>query len=397
MAANVASAAFGFLFWTAGARLYMVSEVGIAAASLSAAGLMAMLAALGLDYALIRFLPHAADPHRFINSSLTVGAAASGLVSFIFLAGLEVWSPALVRFRTSIAFDVAVVVSVVGTVMMALLASVYLSRMQAAYALGQSLIFGFVKVALAVVLAVSQRATGLVGAWALGLSLSWLVGVLVFLPRIEGGRYRPRLALGRDVINYMVHFAFHNYLAGLFWGVPTLILPLLVVNTIGPEAAAYFYVAASVSGLVAMIPMAVSMSLFAQGSHDESGLAHYAVVSAKFALALLLPAITSVFLLGARALLIFGRAYSEQGTQLLWALTLATLPLAVNFLFFSVRRVQQRMGGVIVATTWILVVTLVLSALLLPTLGLLGAGVAWLAAQASTAAIILVRYLLNRR
>lgn len=47
MAANVANAAFGFLFWTVGARLYPAPEVGIAAAAVSAVGLIAMLAVLG--------------------------------------------------------------------------------------------------------------------------------------------------------------------------------------------------------------------------------------------------------------------------------------------------------------------------------------------------------------
>lgn len=60
------------------------------------------------------------------------------------------------HFRTSIAFDAAVVVSVIGTVMMGLLASVYLSHLRAAYALGQSIAFGIVKVVLAAVFVVTQ-------------------------------------------------------------------------------------------------------------------------------------------------------------------------------------------------------------------------------------------------
>ncbi|MDQ7839593.1 MAG: hypothetical protein RDU83_01040 [bacterium] len=39
--------------------------------------------------------------------------------------------------------------------------------------------------------------------------------------------------------------------------------------------------------------------------------------------------------------------------------------MTVNFLFFSVRRVQQRMAGVVASTAWILAVTMGLGALLL--------------------------------
>jgi len=77
-------------------------------------------------------------------------------------------------------------------------------------------------------------------------------------------------------------------------------------------------------------------------------------------------------------------------------LALSTLPLAVNYLFFSVRRVQQRMAAVIAGTVWVLIVTLGLSVLLLPKVGLLGAGIAWFAAQTSLALVILGRFALNR-
>ncbi len=49
MAANVANAAFGFLFWTAAARLYEPQDVGFAAAIISGVSLVAMLAVLGFD------------------------------------------------------------------------------------------------------------------------------------------------------------------------------------------------------------------------------------------------------------------------------------------------------------------------------------------------------------
>ncbi|MBI2973335.1 MAG: hypothetical protein HYY39_06050 [Armatimonadetes bacterium] len=68
----------------------------------------------------------------------------------------------------------------------------------------------------------------------------------------------------------------------------------------------------------------------------------------------------------------------------------------MNFLYFSVRRVQQRMAGVIASTLWILIVTLGLSVLLLPRIGLLGAGVAWFAAQVSLAVVVLGRFVINR-
>jgi O-antigen/teichoic acid export membrane protein len=230
----------------------------------------------------------------------------------------------------------------------------------------------------------------------LGLALAVGCGLAFFLSRAEERRQGFAVAFKRDVVRDMTHFTFANYVSALLWSGPGLILPLLVINALGPEANAYFYVAWSVGGLIAMIPMAFSWSLFAHGSHDSHRLEAETLAGAKFVLLLLVPAVAAVFLLGDKVLLLFGPSYSQEGLQLLRVLSLSTVPMAVNFLYFSVRRVQQRMGGVIVSTLWILIVTLGLSVLLLPRIGLLGAGVAWLVAQASVAALLLGRFAFNR-
>jgi O-antigen/teichoic acid export membrane protein len=111
-----------------------------------------------------------------------------------------------------------------------------------------------------------------------------------------------------------------------------------------------------------------------------------------FSLGLLVPAIATIFLLGGKILLLFGRAYSEAATQLLWLLSLATLPMALNLSYFSVRRVQHRMAEVVLGLGWILIVTLGFSAVLLPRTGLIGAGAVWLFAQTSVAATLVLRY-----
>jgi len=397
MAASVASAAFGFLFWTAAARLYRPQEVGFAAAVISAVGLLAMLAALGLDYALVRFLPQSAAPQEVISSALTIASVGALALAVVFIGGLGLWSPALLQVRASPALAGGVAAAVVLTAASGLLASTYLSRRRAGFVLAQAAVFGAGKVAAAVLFAaLGLHAVGLVGAWVAGLGALAAAGLGFFLPRALGGEYRFRPVVVRKVINDMAHFAFANYVSAVLWSAPALLLPVLITNLSGPETNAYYYIASSVGGLLVMIPTAFAMSLFAHGSHDATDLVRRAVEAGKVSLGLLAPALVAVFLWGGKVLWIFGRAYSVEGTRLLWVLAVSTLPLTVNFLYFSVRRVQQRMAGVVASTLWILLVTLGLSGLLLPRLGLMGAGVAWFAAQASVAAVILGRAALSR-
>jgi O-antigen/teichoic acid export membrane protein len=292
---------------------------------------------------------------------------------------------------------VSLVVAAAFTTVVGFMAAVYLSRKNARLMFGQSLIFGGAKVAAVIALAAAGAgAASLLGAWVVGLVAAVGVGLAFFLPHVETGNFRFRPAVAREVVNDMRHFASTNYVSAVLWSAPASLLPILVTNVAGAEANAYFYVAMSAGGLLAMIPMAASMSLFAYGSRDASDLSRRAIESARFSLLLLAPAIVGIFLLGGKVLLIFGKAYSEAGTRLLWILALSALPLAVNYLYFSVRRVQQRMAGVVASAVWVLIVTLGLSVVLLPRVGLLGAGIAWFAAQASLAAVILVRFAVNR-
>ncbi len=396
MAANVVTAAFGFLYWTTAARLYPPSEVGLAAAAISAIGLVSMASALGLDHAMVRFLPQSSDPQGVINSSLTIGGCVALVLSSVFLAGTGIWSPALLPLRESPLLAFIIIGGAVFATITSLLGGAYLARKQAGLVLAQASVFSIAKVLLAVVLSAVVSVAGLMGAWTLALALAAVCGISLFLPRAEGGRHGFLVMLKRRVLNDMTHFAFANYVTTLLWSVPGLILPLLVINTIGPAANAHFYVAWSVGGLIAMVPMAVSLSVFVHGSYDADQVVRRAMDGAKFTFLVLAPAVGAVFLLGDKILLIFGKAYSEQATSLLWILAAGALPMAVNLLFFSVRRVQQRMGGVILSSVWILLVTVALSILLLPRIGLLGAGVAWLLAQTSTAAAILAGLLFAR-
>jgi O-antigen/teichoic acid export membrane protein len=153
MAANVINAAFGFLFWTLAARLYPPQEVGLAAAAVSAAGLVAMLAVLGLDHAVVRFLPRAADaPQGLINSSLTIGTAAPLALSLVFIAGLGLWSPALLPLRQSPVFVAGLTVAAVCATVSALLGGVFLARKRAELVFAQAAIFNITRVLFAVIL-----------------------------------------------------------------------------------------------------------------------------------------------------------------------------------------------------------------------------------------------------
>ena len=81
MANTTVMTGLGFFFWIVVARFYSEAEVGLGAATISAISLLALFSRLGLDFALIRFLPKAEKPVELINSCFIL----SGIVA------LAVW------------------------------------------------------------------------------------------------------------------------------------------------------------------------------------------------------------------------------------------------------------------------------------------------------------------
>lgn len=86
---------------------------------------------------------------------------------------------------------------------------------------------------------------------------------------------------------------------------------------------------------------------------------------------------------------VFGPGYARNGSTLLQLLALSALPHLVVSTAISACRVLGRMRVVVAIQAGLATAVLTLTVVLLPVLGVLGAGVAWLAAQTATALALL--------
>ena len=140
-----------------------------------------------------------------------------------------------------------------------------------------------------------------------------------------------------------------------------------------------------------MIPSAVSVSLFAEGSYDDENLKSSIVRSLKMTSLILIPSVILVIVISEKLMLIYGGAYSANATSLLRILALATLPLAINIIYLGIKRVQKGLKTIIILTAFVAAVTLGLGYVLIPRMGIDGAGIAWLSGQGCVALFIVVR------
>jgi len=178
-----------------------------------------------------------------------------------------------------------------------------------------------------------------------------------------------------------------------FWGASGVVFPIIVVNLLGAEPNAHFNIGTSVGGVLSIIPAAIATSLFAEGSYDEAQLRDHARRSIILTFILLIPAVILLLLLADKVLLLFGKDYSQNATSLVRITALGTLPAAINIIYLGIKQVHKDLKTMIGLPLVIAVISIAMVYVLLPHMGTLGAGVAWMIGQSCAALWIIVNWL----
>jgi len=370
----------GFLFWIIAVKLYSTESIGLASAAIAAIGLLTSVSNLGLNYGLIRFLPGSGEKSRdMLNSCITITGILSVALALVFLAGLALWSPALLPLREHWVFVIAFVMFTAAQNLYGIVQAVFIATLRTGFGLSQSSIVQVLRFASIVPLAVFVT-LGVFYSWGIAVLVAGAVGVLLFLPKVQPGyRALPIVKISR--VNDIFKYSLKSLLSNQLQIAPSSIIPLMVVNLLGAEQNAYFYIGWIMGTTVLTIPAAISSSLFAEGSNQEQKLDNQVKRSFKFLLLLLVPVVIVILLLADKLLLLFGTAYSQNAAVLVRLLVISAVPCSVNSIYLSIKRVQMKMKNVVIMTGFIAAATLGLSYFLLPSMGITGVGVAWLGSQ----------------
>ena len=397
MASYAVMALFGFFFWVVVARFYTEAEVGYSSAIISAASLLALLSLLGFDFSLIRFLPKAEKPQELINSCFTLSALTSLAIAGIFLASIDFWSPALAFIKGNALFAATFVILTLILALSPLVGTTFIARRRAGFVLSQNTISALIKIPLPLLFVLFFHSFGIVASWSIAFGVSLAISLFLFLPRVES-HYKLTPTLKLNLVKDIWRYSGGNYLAHLFTATPTVVLPIMVINLLGPEQNAYFYIAWMIAALLLAIPNGISLSLFAEGSHFEDKLRENVIKSLKFTFLLLVPAIILLTLVGKWLLLAFGQSYSANALYLLWILVISSLPLSINYIYTSILRVTNRIKELVIIWGFIAIATLSISYLVMPETGIIGIGYAWLGVHSAVAIYVIIssRHLARR-
>ncbi len=335
---NLTATGLGFLSWMVTTRLWPATDVGIAAATISAAFLAANLAMLGVQGTLLRAIPASANPRALLATGLvvTIPVAVVLGVGFGLLQGTSLGSGN--GWLLGFAVFVALVVSLVVKAMLE--AAVIAVRASASVVRATAAANGVKIAALAGLGALPTGALGIV-AGSLAASASNCAALLRSAHRREilaGPREFSR-ALVRSLHRYSLTF----YINSLIGGIPVLVLPILVRSQLGDDEAAYWYIASLMAAALFLVPAAVGTALLVEGS-DRRGELRGLVVRAAGGLAVVMvPVICIAILVSPAVLRMFGSDYAEHSTTPFRILALSGVLVSASYVLGDVMLVRRRL------------------------------------------------------
>ena len=388
MLSTAVQAGLGFIFWIFAARLYTAEEVGIGTAMIAVSTLITNFSLFGFNSSFIRFLPNSKQKNETVNTGIVIVALFSMVFTIIYLTGINIISPKLGFITdnpwTMVLFVIFTAIDSINT----LTDSVFIAYRSSVYNFIVYTAYSIIKL-LAVVLLVGMGSYGVffayIGAIVVATTLS-----LYFM--IRKFNYIPKINISKKIVNKMARYSFANYLATFFAYLPSLLFPIMILNFLGAKQSAQYYLATMIANLLYVIPTATTLSLFAEGSHDNESIARLVRQTIKTTAFIIIPATIAIVVSGQFILLIFGKEYSTEATRLLQVLALISPLVALTFVCNTVLKIKDHIKGVLVLNICFAIFTIT-SAYILRA-HLLGFGIAL--AIGYSVALILGTYFIHR-
>jgi len=364
---------FGFFFWIINARLFSAEQIGLATALISSVSLISGLSLIGLNTGIIRYLPKSDRKEDKINTVITIVLIITFVLSIIYILGLNYFSPKLSFINHNIIFILIFILITVFLSLESIYGNVFIAYRNTKYTFYKSIIGSIFKIASPFML-VSLGIYAIFISASLGSVIAFLMS-LIILYRVYG--YKLRLIIKKDIFLRMSKLSFGNYIAGFAASLPLNLLPIMIINNLGPKQAAFYYMDMLIAGTLNTVVSSTGQALFAEGSFNDKELKKYVIKSVKFTLLILIPSIIFIFLFGKYILLFFGKEYSSEGTILLYLLSLSVIFTSVNSVLSAILNVKGKVNYILMMCLVGPVILLIFTNYAIP-MGLVPLGFAWL-------------------
>ena len=268
MASTFMLGGLGFVFWIIIAHLYKAENVGIATTLISIMTLLTSFTLLGLSSSLNRYLPKSTNKNELINSSFVLVTIITLLASTIFLLGLQVFSPQLLFLQANIFYSISFIVFIIFCSWNNLVDSTFMAFRSAGNIFMKNSVISVLKLLLPLAF-IALGAYGIFASAATALALGVLAGLVVLILKFK---FRPSISVNISLMKETSTYSFANYITGFMFNMPSLVLPVIILNELSAKYAAYYYIASMIQNILQIVPLAAAQALLTEGSYNEAEL-----------------------------------------------------------------------------------------------------------------------------
>lgn len=342
-------AGIGFAFWIIVARLFATEDVGRASSLISATNLMGFLSLLGLNTTFVRYLPAARNRRtrdRLITAGLILVATCGGAIALGYAFLTPLVAPRISFITHSPLMLAGFVILTASGGVNILTDAVFIASERTSFnAVTDGVVAGATRITMAIAM-VGAGSYGIFSAATSGYVTAAIVSIVLMYGAL---RWRPAAGSYRKTLKPLLSFSGANYVGNVLVLLPNLVVPLIVLDRIGPDAAAYYYVSFQIASLLFQAVYAVEQSFLASGAHKASINRAFLMRSVRILAALCLPSLVLTIILGRWVLSLFGEQYGLHAYASLVPLALTVLPIAVNNWMLTVLRLANKLQSIMVS------------------------------------------------
>lgn len=338
----------------------------------------------GFDHLSSRFLPVAGVRTKFMTRGVQLGSAGAGFLGgLLFWLGSPLWSEPVFRmgFGFLILTSLCTVSVVQDHIFVGLSASKWIPITKGLMAIGRLMFL------LAAPVLVGVSGSGAI-LWAWGATflvfnaVSWLIA-----DRIANAQAEFSLESPRVTVSEYTNFAMANHLGAVLTMLPTLAFPALVLNFLGDDASAYFYLSWMIGSLLLFSISNVAIALVAQAAEDEHELGQLVRTAFRFTSMIIVPGVLVLLFAADHLLALVGPGY-QTAANCLRLLAVACLIFPINAFYIASMRVQRQLLPILIHGGISGGVAFGSAVVLGQSMGLTGFGLAFLGGQIAGAIMI---------
>jgi O-antigen/teichoic acid export membrane protein len=348
---------------------------------------------MGFNNAFIRFLPNSQNRNNEINTGSFIVTIMAVVTSLVYLVLVPYITPELEIIRDNFWYSFGFIIIVSLASINSLTDSIFIAYRSAQYSLiTNGFIISIAKLLLPL-LFVGFGAYGIFASAGFATSIGMLASIIFLIIKFN---YRPKLTIDKNVLKKVFQYSSGSYISNLLNVIPTLTLPIIVINHLGAPASAYYFLTFMLVNLLYTVAGSVSQSLFAEGSYGSVALRDLLKKSLRILLTIMIPAGVILAVFGPFVLNFFGKSYGEGGSSVLVMLAIASPAVAAYSLSGVILRIRNQMRSLIFVNL-VYAITIIGLTLVWIDKGLVWVAVAWMVGNLVSSIVAFVCIFIYRK